>query len=256
MIAATQASAPRGGGHRGVYLQPVQDLQIDSRASRTQFQYTLEDADPDQLGDWAPRVLARLQALPELRDVASDQQSSGLQLQLTIDRDTASRLGILPQAIDDVLYDAFGQRQVSTIFTQLNQYRVILEVKPDSRRTPTALEQHLRARAVRRPGAALEPSPTSSRHARPLAITHQGQFPAVTLSFNIAPGLALGDAVDAIHARRAPRSACRPACAPTLRAPRRPSRSALASEPFLILAALAHGLHRARACSTRATSTR
>src|SRR5262249_17762449 len=116
-----------------LYMQAVQDLQIDSRASRTQYQYTLEDAQADELKEWAPRVLAALKELPELKDVASDQQTEGREVRLTIDRDTAARLGILPQAIDDVLYDAFGQRQVSTIFTQLNLYRVILEVGPDFR---------------------------------------------------------------------------------------------------------------------------
>src|SRR5262249_31433264 len=124
---------PKVGAIEGIslFLQPVQDLQIDSRISRTQFQYTLEDADIEELDTWAPKVPAKLQGLPELRDVASDQQTSGLQMKLTIDRDTASRLGVMPQNIDDALYDAFGQRQVSTIFTQLNQYRVILEVKPE-----------------------------------------------------------------------------------------------------------------------------
>src|SRR5262249_31323782 len=113
------------------FLQSVQDLQIESRVSRTQFQYTLEDADPRELAEWAPRVVEALRKVPELRDVTSDQQNNGLQLALTIDRDTASRLGVSPQLIDDTLYDAFGQRQISTIFTQLNLYRVILEVKPE-----------------------------------------------------------------------------------------------------------------------------
>ncbi|MEO7328501.1 MAG: efflux RND transporter permease subunit, partial [Minicystis sp.] len=135
-----------GVGGISLYLQAVQDLQIDARSSRTQYQYTLEDANLDELNVFAPRMLAALAALPELTDVASDQQNRGLQTTLTIDRDTASRLGILPQAIDDVLYDAFGQRQVSTIFTQLNQYRVILEVKPAYRQSPDAL-RHLYVRS-------------------------------------------------------------------------------------------------------------
>src|SRR5205807_1657834 len=114
-----------------VYLQAVQDLQIENRISRTQYQYTLESASPGELKDAGARMLEGLRRLPELRDVASDQQSTGLEATLAIDRDTASRLGVAPQAVDDALYDAFGQRQVSTIFTQLNQYRVILEVKPE-----------------------------------------------------------------------------------------------------------------------------
>jgi multidrug efflux pump len=181
-------------------------------------------------------VLARLESLPELRDVTSDQQTSGLQLRLDVDRDTASRFGILPQAIDDVLYDAFGQRQVSTIFTQLNQYRVILEVKPEFQNNPAALENiYVRAQTgdqVRLSAFThFEPART------PLAVTHQGQFPAVTISFNVARGLALGDAVDAIH--RAEREIGMPA---TVRAnfvgTAQEFKSALASEPFLILAAL------------------
>ena len=111
-----------------LFMQPVQDLTVEDRVSRTQFQYSLEDPDPQELAVWAPRFVQKLQALPLLRDVASDQQDRGLQARLVIDRGTASRLGIAPQALDDTLYDAFGQRQVSTIFTQLNQYRVVLEI--------------------------------------------------------------------------------------------------------------------------------
>src|SRR5262249_33585707 len=114
-----------------LFMQPVQDLTVEDRVSRTQFQYSIECADPKELSLWTPRLIEKLQPLPQLRDVASDQQDSGLKASLVIDRDTASRLGITPQMIDDTLYDAFGQRQVSTIFTQLNQYHVVLEVKPD-----------------------------------------------------------------------------------------------------------------------------
>src|SRR5207249_5023957 len=113
-----------------LYMQPVQDLTVDDRVSRTQFQYSLEDADPAELNTWAPRLVEKLQSLPQLRDVASDQQTEGLQATLTIDRDSAARFGITPQMIDDTLYDAFGQRLVSTMFTQLNQYHVVLEVEP------------------------------------------------------------------------------------------------------------------------------
>jgi len=123
-----------------LYMQPVQDLTVEDRVSRTQYQYSIEDADPQELAQWAPKLLAKLQGLPELRDVASDQQNNGLRAELTIDRDTASRLGILPQAIDDTLYDAFGQRLVSTIYTQLNQYHVVLEAAPDFKQDPDALK--------------------------------------------------------------------------------------------------------------------
>jgi len=219
-----------------VYLQPVQDLQIDARVSRTQYQYTLEDADLEELQAWGPKVLAALQALPELRDVASDQQSNGLQLKVTIDRDTAARLGIQPQAVDDVLYDAFGQRQVSTIFTQLNQYRVILEVKPDHQQSPEALGGlYVRSQTG-------DPVPLSAiarfetRNA-PLAINHQGQFPSVTISFDAAQGVSLGEAVAAI--RRADTAIGLP---PGVRADfagaAQAFQDSLASEPILILAAI------------------
>jgi multidrug efflux pump len=182
-----------------LYLQPVQDLQIESRQSRTQFQYTLEDADIVELNEWVPKTVEKLAGLPQLRDVASDLQNAGLSLQLTIDRDTASRLGVSPQAIDDALYDAFGQRQISTIFTQLNQYRVILEVKPQFQENASALEQiYVRSNSG-------EPVPLSaftrfSQQRIALSINHQGQFPAATLSFNTAPGVSLGEAVAAVHA--------------------------------------------------------
>src|SRR5262249_13845273 len=123
-----------------LYMQPVQDLTVENRVSRTQYQYSLEDADARELAEWAPQLPERLKTLPELRVVASDQQDRGLQASLVVDRDTASRLGILPQAIDDTLYDAFGQRQVSTIFTQLNQYHVVLEVAPRFQEDPEALK--------------------------------------------------------------------------------------------------------------------
>ncbi len=181
-----------------LYMQPVQDLSIDDRVSRTQYQYTLEDPDPKELADAANRMVDRLRTVPVLRDVASDQQNDGLQAALDIDRTTASRLGITPQLIDDTLYDAFGQRQVSTMFTQLNQYRVILEVKPDFQKGPSAL-QNVFVRP--QPGAQVPFSAftTVTERATPLAINHQAQFPAVTLSFNIAPGASLGDAVKAIE---------------------------------------------------------
>ena len=219
-----------------LFLQPVQDLQIDSRTSRTQFQYTLEDADFAELGEWGPKVLEKLQALPELRDVASDQQNSGLQLKLTIDRDSAARLGVQPQAIDDVLYDAFGQRQVSTIFTQLNQYRVILEVEPRFGESAEALQKlYLKTNTGEQvPLAAVAKFETQLTA---LSVNHQGQFPAVTISFNLAPGKALGDAVAAINAAEVELglpATVRAAFQGTAQA----FKESLSSEPLLILAAL------------------
>jgi len=123
-----------------LYMQPVQDLTVENRVSRTQYQYSIEDADARELAEWTPRLVDKLRSLPELRDVASDQQLGGLQASLVIDRDVASRLGIVPQAVDDALYDAFGQRQVSTMFTQLNQYHVVLEVAPEFQQNPDALK--------------------------------------------------------------------------------------------------------------------
>jgi multidrug efflux pump len=218
------------------YLQAVQDLQIESRVSRTQYQYTIEDADPAELGTYGPKVLERLRQLPELADVASDQQVGARQLTLVVDRDSAARLGITAQAIDDTLYDAFGQRQVSTIFTQLNLYRVILEVDPQFQQSPDALGQIY----VR--GASGEAVPLSSfshyeRGETAVSIAHQGQFPAVTLSFNLAPGTALGDAVKAVRTAVAGMD-----LPPGLRGDFQGAAAAfgtsLSSEPFLILAAI------------------
>ncbi|SMH33244.1 multidrug efflux RND transporter permease subunit [Azospirillum agricola] len=185
-----------------LFMQSVQDVQIDSRVSRTQYQYVLQDADPKELETWTPRLLDALRARPELTDVATDQQPYGLQVYLTIDRDAASRLHVLPQAIDDTLYDAFGQRQVSTIYTQTNQYRVILEVEPAFQMDPASLSKIY----VKSSGGGVVPLNALVRVERttaPLVITHQGQFPSVTLSFNVAHGVALGDAVRAIQEARA-----------------------------------------------------
>ncbi|PYS05820.1 MAG: acriflavine resistance protein B [Acidobacteria bacterium] len=181
-----------------LFMQPVQDLTVDDRVSRTQFQYSLEDADPNELNAWAPRLVEKLQSLSELRDVASDQQTEGLQATLVIDRDSAARFGITPQMIDDTLYDAFGQRLVSTMFTQLNQYHVVLEVQPRFQRNPDSLRDIY----VRSPSGMQVPLSSFTRletNSVPLAVNHQGQFPAVTLSFNLAPGASLGSAVKAIE---------------------------------------------------------
>jgi multidrug efflux pump len=180
-----------------VYLQAVQDLQLSSQVSRTQYQYTIEDADPSELAVWAPQILARLKQIPELTDVASDQQNGALQMTLVIDRDSASRMGITAQAIDDTLYDAFGQRPVSTIFTQLNLYRVILEVSPQYQSNPDGLNQ-IYMRATTGQTVPLSAFVHFQQTQTAVSIAHEGQFPAVTLSFNLAPRAALGDAVQAI----------------------------------------------------------
>src|SRR5262249_35148027 len=156
-----------------LYMQPVQDLTVENRVSRTQYQYSLEDADARELAEWAPQLLERLKTVPELRDVASDQQDRGLQASLVVDRDTASRLGILPQAIDDTLYDAFGQRQVSTIFTQLNQYHVVLEVAPRFQEDPEALKM-IYVKSATGPQVPLSAFTRFQPANAPLSINHQG----------------------------------------------------------------------------------
>jgi multidrug efflux pump len=219
-----------------LFMQSVQDVQIDSRVSRTQYQYTLQDADEAQLGDWAPKLLEKLSILPELADVASDQQTGGLQLTVDVDRDKASRLNIIPQAIDDTLYDAFGQRQVSTIFTQLTQYRVILEAEPGFQLTPAALEK-IYVKSTTGQMVPLSTIATVKTVTAPLAITHEGQFPAVTLSFNLSPGSSLGAAIKGIQ--KAEQEIHLPQMVvPTFSGSAAEFRSSLASEPFLILAAL------------------
>ena len=219
-----------------LFLQNVQDVRLGGRLSSAQYQYTLVDANLDELTKWAPGVLEKLRSLPQLTDVASDQQAAGLQLALTIDRDTAGRLGITPQAIDDTLYDAFGQRQVSTIFTQLNLYRVILEVRPEDRSRPEALERiYVRAPS----GDAVPLSAFAHYETKPIAlsISHQGQFPSVTLSFNTAPGVSLGEAVDAIH-RASAELGTPPSVHADFQGAAAAFRESLASEPILLLAAL------------------
>jgi multidrug efflux pump len=181
-----------------LFMQPLQDLTVEDRVSRTQYQYSLEDASQQELLEWAPRMVGKLQALPQLRDVATDQQNNGLEAMLVIDRDTASRLGIDPQDIDNTLYDAFGQRLVSTIFTQLNQYHVVLEVSPQYQKDPTDLG-NLYVKSATGQQVPLSAFTHYEQRRTALTINHQGQFPAVTLSFNLAPGVSLGQAVDAIN---------------------------------------------------------
>jgi len=219
-----------------LYMQPVQDLTVESRVSRTQYQYTMEDADAQELATIAPKLVDKLRTLPQMRDVASDQQTNGLKADLVIDRDTASRLGILPQAIDDTLYDAFGQRQVSTIFTQLNQYHVVLEVNPQFQQNPDSLKSIY----VKSSSGAQVPLSSFSHFESSntaLAINHQGQFPVVTLSFNLAPGVSLGEATKAID--QAEQEIGLPNSIHTsFQGTAAAFRNSLSSEPWLILAAI------------------
>ena len=219
-----------------LYMQPVQDLTVESRVSRTQYQYSMEDADVNELATWAPRLLQKLQTAPALRDVASDSQNNGLEANLVIDRDTASRLGILPQAIDDTLYDAFGQRQVSTMFTQLNQYHVVLEVDPQFQVSPDNLK-HIYVKSNTGAQVPLSTFTHFEQRNSPLAINHQGQFPVVTLSFNLAPGVSLGEATKAIEQAEQeinlPRS-----IVTSFQGTAAAFHNSLSSEPWLILAAI------------------
>ena len=219
-----------------LYMQPVQDLTVEDRVSRTQFQYSLEAADATDLNTWVPRLMQKLQALPQLSDVANDQLTSGLKADLVIDRDTASRLGILPQAIDDTLYDAFGQRQVSTIFTQLNQYHVVLEANPSFQQSPDDLKNIYvhSSTGTQVPLSAFTHFQSTNAL---LAINHQGQFPVVTISFNLAPRVSLGQATKAID--QAEHDINLPASIHTsFQGTAAAFQNSLSSEPYLILAAL------------------
>jgi multidrug efflux pump len=281
-----------------LYMQPVQDLSVEDRVSRTQFQYTLEDANQDELNTLAPQMLAKLQQLPELSDVASDQETQGLRAKLVIDRDTAARLGITTAAIDQTLYDAYGQRQVSTMFTQLNQYHVVMELKPGFQAGPTNLNDLFiqssaqgsagasaataasssgssstssstsgstsgtssssssstsssNASAGTLPQNATTPAPATTSGGQtplgafthveqtsvPITINHQGQFPVVTLSFNLAPGVSLGDAVKAVNKVKDDLG-MPPSVQAAYQGTAEAFQTSLANEPILILAAL------------------
>ena len=285
-----------------LYMQPVQDLTVEDRVSRTQFQYTLEDPDPNELNRWTQRFVEKLKQLPELRDVATDQQTSGLAASLVIDRQTASRLGISPQMIDQTLYDAFGQRQVSTLYTQLNQYHVVLETMPDFQKDPAKLQDiYVRSAATSQPGSGSSASSGSSAtpsnsssgvnsngvvtvgssnstsntsgptgtnsnantgssnpaavtalngsavplsafthfesRTAPLSVNHQGQFPVVTISFNLAPGASLGEATKAIE--QVQKEIKMPlSIQSAFQGTAASFQASLANEPLLILAAL------------------
>jgi multidrug efflux pump len=219
------------------FLQPLQDLTVEDRVSRTQYQYTLEDASPTELAIWTDKMVAELRKHNTvLTDVASDQQLGGLEAHLVIDRDTASRLGVTPQNIDDTLDDAFGQRQVSTMFTQQNQYHVVLEVAPSFQRSPSSLD-NIYVKSSNGTQVPLSTFTHFQQQQANLAINHQGQFPAVTISFNIAPGKSIGDAVTIVNQVKTDL-----ALPPSVNAEFQGSAAAfeasLSNEPLLILAAL------------------
>jgi multidrug efflux pump len=222
---------------RGItlYMQPVQDLTVEDRVSRTQYQYSLEDPNQAELDEWVPKLVAKLQTLSLLRDVATDQLNVGLSTNLVIDRDTSARVGVTPQMLDDTLYDDFGQRQVSIMFTDLNQYHVILESDPKFQKTPRDLRDvYVHTATGDVPLSAIT---RSQQTTAPLTINHQGQFPSVTVSFNLAPNASLGDAVnqidDAVADLGMPKS-IQTAFQGTAAA----FEGSLASEPILIAAAL------------------
>ncbi|MEN6465105.1 MAG: multidrug efflux RND transporter permease subunit [Syntrophaceae bacterium] len=219
-----------------LFMQPVQDITVDTRVSRTQFHYTLEDPDIGELNSFAPRLVDALNRRPELADVSSDQQDRGLRVMVYIDRSTAARFGITPQLVSDTLYDAFGQRQVSTMFTQLNQYRVVLNVEPQYQQGPGWLKtMYLRSSAGGQ--VPLDAIARTDETTGPLLISRQGQFPSVTVSFNLAPGATLGDAVQAVE--ETVRASGMPAgILGAFQGTARAFQAALVHEPVLILAAL------------------
>ena len=251
-----------------LFMQPVQDLSVEDRVSRTQFQYTMEDPSVDELNTFAPQMLARLQKLPELSDVASDQQILGLRAKLVFDRNTAARFGITPAAIDQTLYDAYGQRQISTMFTQLNQYHVVLEVQPGFSKNPTDLNDlFIRSAAGAGAGAAAGPPAAAPAGVAvggpiesssifpnggqiplnafsrvetttvPITVNHQGQVPVVTLSFNLAPGTSLGQAITAVDKVKADLN-MPPSLQGAYQGTAEAFQASLLNEPVLIAAAL------------------
>jgi HAE1 family hydrophobic/amphiphilic exporter-1 len=237
IIAHLRRAAARELGIQ-LFLQSRQDINVGGRITKTQFQYTLQDADLDELNQWAPRFFDLLKGLPQLEDVATDQQTSAATATLTIDRDTAARFGIQPQLIDDTLYDAFGQRQITQYFTQLQSYHLVLEVDPKLQQDPAALDKIY----VKSPNTGQMVPLSAFVHidttrTNYLTIAHQSQFPAVTLSFNLAPGAALGEAVDEIQraaaAMNAPVSLIR-----TFQGTAQAFQSSLKTQPYLIAAAI------------------
>ncbi len=220
-----------------LFMQAAQDIRVGGRLSKTEFQYTLQDADLNELYEWAPKILAKMRSLPMLRDVATDQQVGGNTATLVIDRDQASRLGVQAQAIDDTLYDAFGQRQISQYFTQVNTFHVILEVLPNQLSDLETLNKLYVKSSTGQVVPLSAFTKWSTMPVQPLSISHQSQFPAVTLSFNLAQGAALGEAVDAINA--AIRQMGMPITVNgTFQGTAQAFQSSLASQPYLIAAAV------------------
>ncbi len=244
-----------------LYMQAVQDLTVEDRVSRTQYQFSLEDADPKELAAWTDKMVAKLKTLPQLRDVATDQQNQAAQASLVIDRDTASRLGVTTSAIDNTLYDAFGQRLVSIMFTQLNQYHVVLEVDPSFRNDPDSLKSiYVPAGGGQSPASTAGNAPAANTPTTgvlgtnasqvplsaiahfetttgPLTINHQGQFPAVTISFNLGNNASLGEAVKAIQ-QTADDVGLPPSIQLAFQGTARAFQASLANEGWLILAAI------------------
>ncbi len=219
-----------------LYMQPVQDLTVEDRVSRTQYQYTLESPNADELNAWTTRFVTQLKTLPQLQDVATDQQTGAAQTTLVIDRVTASRLVITPLAIDQTLYDAFGQRQISTLFTQSNQYHVILETMPDFQKNPAKL-QDIYVRSANGTSVPLSTFSHFESGTAPLSINRQGQFPVVTISFNLANGASLGEATNAIE--RAEKDLNMPAgIQASFQGTAQAFKSSLTNEALLILAAI------------------
>jgi hydrophobic/amphiphilic exporter-1 (mainly G- bacteria), HAE1 family len=221
-----------------LFLQASQDVNIGGRISRTQFQYTLQAADGAELNTWAPQLFEKLKSLPDLRDVATDQQMSGATLKIDINRDQASRFGLTPQMIDDTIYDAFGQRQVAQYFTQQNSYHVVMEILPDLQGNTSSLDKlYIRSPTTGGMVPLSAFAKWTTRETQPLTINHQGQFTAVTISFNLAPGSSLGTATNAIKA--AERELRVPATLQTtFQGNAQAFQQSLTSVPLLILAAL------------------
>ena len=221
-----------------LYMQAAQDVRLGGRPTRTQFEFTLQDADLAELNEWAPKILAKMQTLPELRDVATDQQTQGTTVQLKINRDTAARYGIQPQLIDDTLYDAFGQRQVTQYFTQLNTYKVILEVLPELQGDLETLNKLYVRSPLTSEQVPLSTFATwTTDQVRPLSISHQGQFPSITISFNLAQGIALGQATEAVQKAMA-EIGTPPTLNSSFQGTAQAFQQSLGTVPLLILAAL------------------
>jgi HAE1 family hydrophobic/amphiphilic exporter-1 len=217
-------------------MQVAQDINVGARLSKTQYQFTLVDVDSDELNHWAPALLDKMQSLPQLNDVASDQQNAGRTLNIEVNRETASRLGVDPALVDAILYDAFGQRHVARIYTTLNQYYVILEVDPGFQLGPNALSR-IYARSASGTMVPLSQLASVTPAIAPLAVNHQGQFPSVTLSFNLATNSTIGDAVTAIRRATADLH-LPPSIATSFQGNAQAFQSSLSSTPILILAAL------------------